>query len=407
MKRKQMWILGGGLVAIVAIALVAGRGEKGQPVQAAAVARENIQAKVSANGKIQAVKKVDITANVMGPVTQLTVKEGALVKKGDLLLEIDPIRSRAAVQGLEAALRAMTHDSATANIKLAQVRKDFLRAEANRKAGIISQADFEQARTLLDTAETAAKSAQQRVDQAKADRAGAKDTLDKTRITAPMDGVVTAKRIELGETAVIGLQSQAGTVLVTVSDMSKVEAEMEVDEASIPSVKVDQEAQVRIDAYPNQVFDGVVTEVGGSPIVKLTTNEATKFKVKIQIKNPPATIKPGFSAQADIFTGRRDQVLAVPLQALVLKEIKAKPGQPLKPGAPRDEEGVFVIVDGKARFLPVKTGLVGELTIEVLSGLKGGEMLITGPFKALRELKGDELVRVEKKPKKTDDKKAE
>jgi HlyD family secretion protein len=407
MKRKQMWILGGGLVALVSVGLVAGRGEKGQPVQVATVAREDIQAKVSANGKIQAVSKVDITANVMGPVTQLKVKEGEAVKAGDLLLEIDPARSRAASQSLEAILRASNHDLETAKVKLAQVQSDFVRSEANHKAGIISISDYEQAKTALRMAENTAKSAQQRVDQAKADLAGANDALNKTRITAPMNGVVTARRIELGETAVVGLQSQPGTVLVTVSDMSKVEAEMEVDEASIPSVKLDQEAQIRIDAYPNQVFDGVVTEVGGSPIVKLTTNEATKFKVKIQIKNPPATIKPGFSAQADIFTGRRNQVLAVPLQALVLKEIKAKPGEALKPGAPRDEEGVFLMEDGKAKFVPVKTGLVGELTIEVLSGLKGGETLINGPFKSLRELKGGEQVRVEKKKKKSDEKKAD
>lgn len=406
MNRKQMWILGGGLVAIVGIGLVAGRGENGLPVQVAAVARENIQAKVSANGKIQASKKVEITANVMGQVTQLKVKEGDLVKAGDLLLEIDPIRSRAAALGLEANLQATANDAETAKVKLVQVRADFTRAEANRKAGIISQADFEQARTGLRSAENAAKSAQQRVDQAKADLAGANDVVKKTRITAPMDGVVTAKRIELGETAVIGLQNQPGTVLVTISDMSRVEAEMEVDEASIPSVKVGQEAQVRIDAYPNQVFDGVVTEVGGSPIVKASTNEATKFKVKVQIKNPPATIKPGLSNQADIFTGRRDQALAVPLQALVMKEIKLKPGETLKPGASRDEEGVFVMEDGKAKFYAVTTGLMGDLNVEVVTGLKGGEALITGPFKTLRELKGGEQVRLEKKKKKQDDKKA-
>lgn len=407
MNRKQMWILGGGLVAIVAVGIAASRGDKGQPVQVATVGKEDIQAKVSANGKIQAVKKVDISANVMGQVTRLMVKEGDVVKTGALLLEIDPTRSQAQAQSLGANLRATSQDLETSQGKLAQARKDFARVEANQKAGIISQSEYEQARTALATADSTTKSAQQRVDQARADLAGANDTLKKTAITSPMDGIVTAKRIELGETAVIGLQSQPGTVLVTVSDMSKVEAEMEVDEASIPSVRLAQEAQVRIDAYPNQVFDAVVTEVGGSPIVKLSANEATKFKVKIQIKNPPNTIKPGLSAQADIFTGRRAQVLAVPLQALVLKEIKAKPGETLKPGAPRDEEGLYVMEAGKAKFYPVKTGLVGELTVEVLSGLKGGETLITGPFKTLRELKGGEVVRVEKKAKKVEEKKAD
>ncbi len=240
--------------------------------------------------------------------------------------------------------------------------------------------------------------------QSRADLAGGQDALNKTRILAPMDGVVTAKRIELGETAVIGLQNQPGTVLVTISDMSRVEAEMEVDEASIPTVKTGQAAQVRIDAYPNQVFDGVVTEVGGSPIVQTNVNEAIKFKVKVMIKNPPSTIKPGLSNQADIFTGSREQVLAIPLQALVMHDIKPKKGETLAPGTPREEEGVYVMEGGKAAFRALKTGLMGELNVEVLSGLKGGESLVIGPFKALRELKGGEDIRVEKKKKKTDKK---
>jgi HlyD family secretion protein len=392
------------LAAIVVIGVAASRGEKGAAVQVATVARENIQSKVSANGKIQAVVKVDITANVMGPITQLKVKEGDMVKKGAVLLEIDPVRSRAAVDSLKASLQATTHDFETAKARTEQARNDFNRAEANYKAGIISLSDFEQSQTALRTSQTAFNSAQKRIDQARADLAGAQDTLNKTLITAPMDGVVTAKRIELGETAVIGLQNAAGTVLVTISDMSKVEAEMEVDEASIPTVKVGQEAQVRIDAYPNQIFQGVVTEVGGSPIIQTNVNEAIKFKVKVQIKNPPPTIKPGLSNQADIFTGSRDQALAVPLQALVMKDIKLKKGETFQAGAPREEEGVFILQGGKAAFKALKTGLMGELNVEVLSGLSGGEQLVIGPFKALRELKDGDEVHVEKK-KKTDSKK--
>jgi HlyD family secretion protein len=245
-------------------------------------------------------------------------------------------------------------------------------------------------------ADTGAQSAQKRVDQARADLAGAADVLNKTRITSPMDGVVTGKHIELGETAVPGLQNQPGTVLLTISDMSRVEAEMEVDEASIPGVQLGQAAQVRIDAYPNQVFEGTVTEVGGSPIVQTNTNDAIKFKVKVQILRPPGNIKPGLSNQADIFTGRRAQVLAVPIQALVVKDLKPAPGAVLAPGAPREEEGVFVLAKGKAWFRPLKTGLMGDLDVEVLSGLQGGEQLITGPFKALRELKDGDPVRVDR-----------
>jgi HlyD family secretion protein len=285
-----------------------------------------------------------------------------------------------------------------------QARADFERAKANRTAGIISAADFERAKTTFDTAQATQETARRRADQAKANLSQSHVGLGFSTISAPMDGVVTARRIELGETAVPGIQNQPGTVLLTISDMSKVEAEMEVDEASIPTVKLAQKAQIRIDAYPNQTFDGEVTEVGGSPILKASANEAIKFKVKVWIKNPPLTIKPGLSAQADIYTGSRDQALAIPIQSLVTREIKPKAGETLKPGAPRDEEGVWLFEGGKAKFQAVSTGLLGDLNVEVLNGLKGGETVITGPFRILRDLKGGEQVR-EDKSKKKDEKK--
>jgi HlyD family secretion protein len=397
MKRKKIWFLGGGALLVVIISLAAMRGDKGQPVQVAAVNRETITAKVSANGKVQAVAKVDISANLMGQVTRLAVKEGDLVKKGQFLMEIDPSRSRANTESLAANVEAASTELQSAEARLTQAKADFARAEANRKAGIIAQADFEQMRTSLTTATNTAMAARRRVEQARADLRGASVNLRYSTITAPMDGVVTARRIEQGETAIIGVQNQPGTILLTISDMSKVEAELEVDEASIPNVKLGQNAKVRIDAYPNQSFDAVVTEVGGSPLLKLSQNEATKFKVKVQMKNPPATIKPGLSAQAEIFTGSRENALAIPLQALVMKEIKPKPGEKLQPGAAKEEEGVFIMEGGKAKFMPVKTGLMGELNVEITEGLKGGENVVTGPFRTLRDLKGGETVRVDKK----------
>lgn len=407
MDRKKWMVLGGGvlLVAVAGI-VIATSGEKGVAVSMATVNRENIQAKVSANGKVQAVKKVDISANVMGKVTRLAVEEGQTVKAGQFLLEIDPALSKAVVAGSHASLEALTQDLEGSRARHEQAKKDFARAESNRRAGIISQAEYDNQKTALSTAENAAQSAQRRVDQARAGLNQAKVSLNYATLTSPMNGVVTARRIEQGETAVPGLQNQPGTVLLTISDMSKVEAEMEVDEASIPSVKLKQRAEIRIDAYPNKVFEGEVTEVGGSPILKANTNEAIKFKVKVRITNPPLTIKPGLSTQADIFTGFRENVVAIPLQALVTREIKPKPGETPKPGAPRDEEGVYVAENHKSRFVPVKTGLLGDLNIEITEGLKGGETILTGPFKALRELKEGEKVRKEKKKAK-DDKKDE
>ncbi len=397
MKRKQIWWLGGGGVLLVGLAVAAMRGDNGQPVQVALAARETITSKVSANGKVQAVAKVDISANLMGQVTRLAVKEGDLVQKGQFLMEIDPSRSRANAESLQANAQAASTELQSAEARLTQAQADFARAEANRKAGIIAQADFEQVRTALTTATNTVQSLRRRVEQAKADLRGASVSLRYSTITAPMDGVVTARRIEQGETAVIGVQNQAGTVLLTISDMSRVEAELEVDEASIPNVKVGQSAVVRIDAYPNQTFEAFVTEVGGSPILRVNLNEAIKFKVKVQMKNPPPTIKPGLSAQAEISTGSRENAVAVPIQALVMKEIKVKEGEKPKVGAPKEEEGVFVLEGGKAKFLPVKTGLLGELNVEVVDGLKGGESVVTGPFRTLRDLKGGEALRVEKK----------
>jgi len=414
-RKKKIGIIAGSLALLVLVAVAASRGDNGLTVQTALVGREDIQSKVSANGKIQAVKKVDISANVMGQVTRLTVKEGDFVKAGAFLMEIDPVRSKAQVQSLEASLNATAQELESAKARLAQSRSDFRRAEANYKAGIISASDFEQSRTAFVTAENSERSAHRRVDQGRADLAGARDSLSKYTILAPMDGLVTARKIEQGETAVPGVQNQPGTVLLTISDMEKVEAEMEVDEASIPGVKLGQSAEVRIDAFPNQVFNAVVTEVGGSPITKVSQNEATKFKVKIQIKNPPPTIKPGLSAQADILTGRRDQALAIPLQALVMKDVKAatKPTAGAKSGSgtkaeektlAKDEEGVYILENGTAKFVAVKTGLLGDLNVEILEGLKGGETIITGPFKFLREMKGGEKVQVDKSKKKDEKK---
>jgi HlyD family secretion protein len=406
MKRKQLWWIGGGLAVVLIGGLsAAGMRDKGLAVQIATVGRENLQSKVSANGKIQAVTKADISASIMGQVTRLAVKEGDRVKKGQFLMEIDPRSARANADANEANLRATQSDLISATANLAQARSDFERAKTNRDAGIISAADFERAKTTFETTQANQETARRRADQAKANVNQSHVGLGFSTISAPMDGVVTARRIELGETAVPGIQNQAGTVLLTVSDMSRVEAEMEVDEASIPTVKLGQEAQVRIDAYPNQTFQGQVTEVAGSPILKASANEAIKFKVKVWIKNPPLTIKPGLSAQADIFTGNRDQALAIPIQSLVTREIKAKPGETPKAGAPRDEEGVWLLTkEGKTQFLPVKTGLMGDLNVEVLDGLKGGETLVTGPFRIIRDLKGGERVH-EDKSKKKDEKK--
>ena len=408
MKRRTRWIIAGAVVVLAAGGWAASRrGGEVTEVQVATVGKEDLQAKVSANGKVQAQKKVDISATIAGQVTHLAVKEGDRVKKGQFLLQIDPVSPRAQAKSAQFSTEALQRDLQSAEASLVQARADYHRAEGNHKAGIIPDAEVERARTAMATAEATVQATRQRIEQSRATFEGARDLLAKTTVQAPMDGVITAKRVEEGEVAVIGIQNSPGTVLLTISDMSVVEAEMEVDETSIPSVKVGQEARVRIDAYPNQTFTGLVTEVGSSPIVRSSgqtnTTEAIKFKVKIQIKDPPETVKPGLSVQADVLTGFRSQALVIPIQSLVVRDIERKPGQAPKPGEPREEEGVYVMESGKTRFQKIKTGLLGDLSMEVLEGLTGGESLITGPFKALRNMKPGDAVKLEK-PKKDEKK---
>jgi HlyD family secretion protein len=377
------------------------RGPKPVEVQTAVVQRADLQAKVTANGKVQAQRKVDISATIPGQITHLAVREGDRVAKGQFLLQIDPVSPRATARSSEASMQALLREVDSARATLAQARLDIVRAEANYQARIIPEMEVQRARTAVATAEAALSAAERRVEQARAMLEGARDNLSKTVVRSPIDGIVTARRVEEGEVAVVGVLNQPGTVLLTISDMSVVEAEVEVDETSIPSVKVGQEALVRIDAYPNRTFTGIVTEVGNSPILNTTgsTSQAIKFRVKIQIKDPPPDVKPGLSVQADILTGFRPQPLVVPIQALVVRDLERKPGQVPKLGEPRDEEGVYLMEDGKARFQAIKTGLLGELSIEVVSGLRGGETIITGPFKSLRTLKHGDPVKLEK-PKK-------
>lgn len=400
MTRKKRWWFAGGAVVLVGAGSFAAlnRGPKPTVVEVASVVREDVQAKVTANGKIQAQRKVDISATIPGQITQLAVKEGDVVRKDQFLLQIDAVNPRAAARSNEASMQALLReiDSAKASVELA--RADHRRAADNHRARIISDAELERARTALATAEASLQAAQRRVDQARATLEGSRDTLAKTTIRAPMDGVITAKRVEEGEVAVIGVQNSPGTVLLTISDMSTVEAELEVDETSIPNIGLGQDAKVRIDAYPNRTFEAVVTEVGSSPILRAAgTNEAIKFRVKVQLKEPPEGVKPGLSVQADIMTGFREKALVVPIQALVVRDVERKPGEP-KP-AKRDEEGVYVVDAGKARFQPVSTGLLGELSLEVTSGLKEKDQIISGPFRALRSLKPGDAVKVEEKKK--------
>jgi len=380
----------------ITFASIRSKSKEGTPVTFGKVERLDLTSKVSANGQIDAQRKVDLSANVMGQIVNLAVREGDVVKKGDFLLQIDQKQLAASAQGAEASMRALFSDRDAARASLADAESTFQRARNNFAQQIIPAAELDRARTSLDAARANVNAIDSRIQQARSNVAAARDTLSKTTMTAPMAGVITALPVEEGEVAVIGTMNNPGTKLLTIADMSVVEAVMEVDETDVPNVKVGQRASVTIDAYPNKTFEGVVTEVGSSPMTaaSATGGDAVNFEVKIQLTNPPAGVRPGFSASADIITGSREKALSIPLQALVVRE---KPNQDKKAkGAPTEEEGVYLHKDGKVAFAPVTTGLAGDSNIEIVKGLTDGQQIVTGPFRALRDIKDGSKVREQK-----------
>ncbi len=393
------------IVALVVMSSIRAKNAKIPRVQTAKVELQDIVSKVTANGKIQAEKKVDLSALVMGQIVNLAVREGDHVKKGDFLLQIDKNQAAAGEAGSAAALQASLSDRDSSKATMEQARRDYERAKKNFEANILSEADYQKAKSTLDTAAANYQGAQNRIDQGRANLNGSRDTLSKTTVRAPLDGVVTALPIKQGEVTVIGTMNNAGTQLMTVSDMATVEAVLMVDETDVPNVKVGQKAIVTVDAYPNHPFDGIVTEVGNSPILPndpdlqglTTTSDAINFKVRVKVVNPPDTIRPGFSVTADVITGTKPGVLTIPLSAVVVRDSPKK--EKTASGKVKTEEGAYVLKAGKAEFANIQTGLSGELAVEVKGGVTAGQEIITGPFKALRSIKDGDKVVVEKEKK--------
>src|SRR5262245_58782390 len=405
MSKKWKVLIGVVAAAVLAVVLMGSLRSKDRNlphVTTAKVEKVDLVSKVTANGKIQARRKVDLSALVMGQVVNLAVKEGDRVQKSQLLLQIDKAQLAAAAAGSEASLAAMRNDLEAGKATAEQARIDYERAKRNYDAKILAEADLQKAKSALDTARANLAATEERMRQASATLAGSRDSLSKTTVIAPIAGVVTALPIKEGEVTVIGTMNNPGTQLLTISDMSEVEAVMMVDETSTPQVKVGQSATLSVDAYPGKKFKGTVTEVGSSPIPKndpdlltLTANsEAINFKVKIRVEDPPETIRPGFSVTAEVVTGRNDGATAIPIQSLVVRDVPKKDAKKSAGGRPETEEGVYLVgKEGKLEFQKVETGLAGELMIEVKKGPSVGKEIVTGPFKVLRQVKeGDKVI---------------
>jgi HlyD family secretion protein len=404
------------VLILVVVASVVSRDKNVVRVSTAKVTKAPLVATVSCNGRVRARIKVDISSQVMGQIVTLAVVEGEHVKKGDLLLQIDKVQYDAGAQATQAGLDALFAQREADKFTREQAERDLQRTKKNFEAHIESEQNLQKAQLALDSALASERADERRIDQARANLLANKDSLKKTTITSPIDGIVTAKPVEQGENAIVGTMNNAGTVLLTVSDMSIVEGEMEIDETDIPQVKVGQKAKLTFDAYPDKKFDGVVTEIGGSPITKSalgTDSSAVNFIVKVRVENPPSNIRPGFSVSGKIETDRRTAALAIPIPALVVADPASlerpkgkKPTPAPTPAAAvadtataekkKDVEGVFVVKkDGAVDFRKIKTGISADLQTEVIEGLADGEEIVTGPFKALRSLKIGDRVKVD------------
>jgi HlyD family secretion protein len=440
--RKKLII--GALIVVLGGALVAAnvyfKREKGVEVQVEKIKKHDLESIVSASGKIQARTTVNISANTMGRVTRLAVEEGARVKAGQFLLEIDPRQLRTQVVRGEAGLSAQQTavaqarvqlESAKSSLKLAQDtlkrQQDLWKEQLTTKQELDrAENDVKLRERDVEAREASITMESTRVRQTTADLDNAKYNLGQVSIDSPIDGIVTRRNIELGENVMIGTMNNAGTVLLTIADMSIIEAELEVDETDIPNVKMGQTAKVTIDAIPDKTFTAKVTEIGNSPIqaTAAAASRATNFKVVVTIVDEIPEVRPGFTCTADITTATRKGVVAIPIQATTVRELvfdekgnvvkppetdKKKPQRPgaaaaaeeLKPGQTKKEtEGVFVIKSGKAAFVPVKTGIAGEKFLEVLTGVKEADEVIVGPFNSVRDLKDGDAVKLQAAAKK-------
>jgi HlyD family secretion protein len=436
--RRRRWILiVGGVLALAGGggAFWATRPEKGVQVSAETIQRRDLEAVVSASGKIDPKKTVNISAQSMGRVTRLAVNEGDRVKAGQFLLQIDPVMAESAVRRDEAAVAGARTglQQARVQVQSAQAALDLARQSLKRQqelwqAGLTTRELLERAQAEVDMRESdlraRAEEINTREEQLRQQEAGltsSQHSLKQSRFDAPFDGIVTRRNVEVGENVVVGTMNNPGTVLLTIADMSVIEAEVEVDETDMPLVELGQPATVMIDAIPNRRFTGRVTEIGNSPI-QITgvptggQRTATNFKVVVTLDEQVPDVRPGFTCTADITTATRQHALSVPIQALTVRELiydakgnivrlPPRPPRPrfsfgprvepavsasvaeLLPGQRREEvEGVFLIRDDRAQFIPVKVGIAGERYFEVLGGLNEGDRVITGPFESVRNL---------------------
>src|SRR3954469_3651898 len=448
MSRKNVLIV---LAVVLVGAAVVGanlyfKKDKGLSVTTDTIKARDLEAIVSASGKIQPKRLVKISAETSGKVVNLAVNEGDRVKAGQFLLQIDPKSLQRRVEGGAASLQAAQASIAqlrqsveTAKAQLIQAQQSLNRQQDLWKQELTTREALERAQNDVKVAESNVQEREKqitpqesRINVEKATLESARYDLSKVRMESPIEGIVTRRNVQEGETAVIGTMNNAGTVLLELADMGQIQAEVEVDETNVPHVQIGQPAKITIDAIPDKTFKGHVSEIGNSPIqaaagAAATGTQATNFKVAVILDEKVPDVRPGFTCTADITTATRKEVVSVPIPAVAVRELiydangqvvkepntdkkRRAPADvatttvsasELKPGQTRKEtEGVFAVRDGKAEFVPIKMGVAGDKYFEVLSGLKNGDQVITGPYNSVRGMADGDAVKIDNNPKK-------
>jgi HlyD family secretion protein len=407
--------IGVGVLAVAAAVAVVGAVTRDDAVEVRMeeVTRQDLVGVVSASGWIQPHRKVDVQADIMGRITALYVDEGQAVTQGQILLRIDPSQYESAVSRATAAVSEARARQAQARANLLQAERVWERNQqlASANADLVSKQALEESETQVRVNEQLMEAATFGVAQAQAALGEAENQLAKTVIRAPMDGIVTRLNVDEGETAIVGTMNNSGSLLLTVADLSVMEAVVHVDETDVPGLELGDSAIVQIDAFPRQKFTGRVSEIGHSAVqsreMAASTGggqgQAIDFQVVIRLDEPPPSLRSDLSATSEVVTDMRPHALSVPIIALTVRErdsVEALPNEDPTAASlgadaadDRDQEGVFVVRGGRAFFTPVRIGIAGREHFEVLAGLQEGDTVVAGPYEAIRTLEHDQPVR--------------
>jgi HlyD family secretion protein len=410
MSKRNKVLVGSGLAVLIVLLVIvssSAKRDKGIEVRFEEVGRRDLIAAVTASGKIQPKRKVDVSADITGRITRIAVQEGDLVREGQFLLQIDPTIYEANLQRAQAAMSSAEAGAVQARANRDQADRALQRTKELRtqNPNLISQEQLEQAQTAFDIAESNFTASRHMVEQSRAALREARDQLAKTRLTAPMAGRVTRLAVEEGEVAVPGTFSRETGLLLTISDLSVIQVMVQVDETDVVRLELNDSVEVTIDAFPDTTFVGRVTKISDSAILTAASgiagqnDRAVDYEVEITLADPPSEVRPDLSATAQIVTDTRDSALSVPIIALTVREHKPvateqRPADTTAGAAKSKEtEGVFIVSNGVATFRPVRVGIAGEEHFEVLEGVKPGDTIVAGPYQAIRDLKEGARVR--------------